>query len=127
MDDCLFCKIAKGEIPSYKVYEDDKYYAFLDIFPKVKGHTLLIPKNHYRWTYEVPEFGEYWETAKIVSEKIQKILGAKWVNFFTHGQIPHAHIHIIPRNDDVNVAKVVPDEITLSKEELEEMSILLNK
>ena len=55
MDNCIFCKIVKGELPSYKVYEDDKCMAFLDIHPVAMGHTLLIPKEHYRWAQDMPD------------------------------------------------------------------------
>ncbi len=55
MDDCIFCKIAKGEIPSQKVYEDDTVVAFLDIHPKAPGHTLLIPRAHYHWFTDMPD------------------------------------------------------------------------
>ncbi|MGB4965754.1 MAG: HIT domain-containing protein, partial [Microgenomates group bacterium] len=52
MDTCIFCKIAAGEIPSYKVYEDEYFVGFLDAYPISKGHALLVPKKHYRWTYD---------------------------------------------------------------------------
>ena len=98
MDDCIFCKIVKGIIPCYKVYEDNRYLGFLDITPLNPGNTLLIPKKHYRWVYDVPDFGIYWETAKKISTVIQKKLGATSINFLTVGEeIPHAHIRIIPR------------------------------
>ena len=63
MTDCLFCKIVAGEIPCQKVYEDDKFLAFLDIKPQSPGHTLLIPKTHYRWVYDVENYSEFWEKA----------------------------------------------------------------
>jgi histidine triad (HIT) family protein len=98
MDDCVFCKIVRGELPCYKVYEDEKFLAFLDIYPRTRGHTLVIPKTHYRWTYEVPEFGSYWESALKVSKGMQKVLQPKFISFLTHGlDVPHAHIHILPR------------------------------
>ena len=80
MSDCIFCKIVKGEITSYKIYEDELFFGFLDIYPRVKGHTLLIPKRHYRWVYDVPDFGGYWERAKIISDAMQKALKPEFVS-----------------------------------------------
>ncbi|MEN9327664.1 MAG: hypothetical protein RI947_472 [Candidatus Parcubacteria bacterium] len=122
MSDCLFCKLVKGEIPSYKVYEDDLFIAFLDIFPRVKGHTLVIPKEHHRWTYDVPQFGAYWECTRKVSQAMQKSLQANWVSYFTFGAVPHAHIHILPRYEDpekiTETSEIIPERISLSKEEM---------
>lgn len=98
MDDCIFCKIVKGEIPAYKVYEDDLFFAFLDIRPLTKGNTLVIPKKHYRWVYDVPDFGQYWEVAKKIALATINNLGAERVIFLTLGmEVPHAHIRVIPR------------------------------
>lgn len=97
-EDCIFCKIVKGEIPSYKVYEDSDFLAFLDIRPLTKGNTLVVPKKHFRWTYDVPNFGEYFEVAKKVGLATQKAFSAKWLSFLTLGwEVPHAHVRVIPR------------------------------
>ncbi|MGB9883235.1 MAG: HIT family protein [Microgenomates group bacterium] len=125
MSNCIFCKIVKGDLPCYKVWEDEKYLAFLDINPASKGHTLLIPKNHYQWVYDVPNFGEYWEKALFVTKKIQKALKPKYISYFTHGVlVPHAHIHIIPRYDTF---ETLPKSKQVSKEELEKVLNELNK
>jgi histidine triad (HIT) family protein len=119
MIDCIFCKIVAGEMPCYKVYEDDLFFGFLDIFPRTFGHTLLIPKTHHRWTYDVPEFGAYWEAAKKIQAGMQKGLDPTFVTFVTHGlEVPHAHIHIMPRFHE---AEFIPDVKKFSKEELEEV------
>ena len=97
--DCIFCKIVKGETPSYKVYEDKNFFAFLDVNPRVLGHTLVIPKKHFRWVYEVSEFDEYWLVALKITDAMEKSLKPKFVNYFTWGAIKHAHIHILPRTD----------------------------
>ncbi len=98
MEDCIFCKIVKGEIPSYKVYEDANFMAFLDIRPLTKGNCLVIPKKHYHWVYEVPDFGEYFEVAKKVGLSAKKAFSAEWISFLTLGlEVPHAHIRVIPR------------------------------
>ncbi len=101
---CIFCKIAKGEIESFVVYEDDRVIAFLDIRPLSKGHTLIIPKEHYENLLEIPaELAKDLANAiKIVCEKLKR-LGAEGFNIITNvnevaGQeIMHAHIHVIPR------------------------------
>lgn len=101
MEDCVFCKIVKGEIPCYKVYEDAEFMAFLDISPLNKGHIQVIPKKHYRWTWDVPNFGEYWEVAKKVAQGAMKALNVPMVEFLTHGaDVHHAHIWVVPIYED---------------------------
>jgi histidine triad (HIT) family protein len=116
MQDCIFCKIVKGELPCYKVYEDDNFLSFLDIRPLTKGNSLVIPKKHYHWVYDVPNFGDYFEVAKKVGLAAKKSLGADWICFLTLGlEIPHAHIRVIPRYKkdqhdivvDINVAEEI--------------------
>lgn len=115
-DDCVFCKIVAGEMHCYKLYEDERFLAFLDIFPRSTGHTLIIPKDHYRWVYDVPEFGAYWEVAKIISDAQQKALKPKFVTYVTHGlEVPHAHIHVMPRKKGEEA--YVPDMMKFSKDE----------
>lgn len=100
MDDCVFCKIIAGQIPCYKVYEDNNFLGFLDIKPLNRGNSLLIPKVHYRWVYDVPNFGEYFEVAKKIALATMPVVGAKATSFLTLGyEVPHAHIRIIPRFD----------------------------
>lgn len=128
MANCLFCKIVAGEITSYKVYEDDLFYAFLDVFPKTKGHTLVIPKKHYRWVHEVEPSGHYWETVIKITKSIQNVLKPDWVNYFTFGEIQHAHIHILPRFGSVFGSEAVPSStIQTEQAELDELSKLLRK
>lgn len=125
MQDCIFCKIIKRELPSYKVYEDDLFIGILDIFPISKGHSLLIPKKHFTWVHDVEPFGDYWVIARKLAMAVQKGLSAKWVQYFTHGLIPHAHIHILPRYDEIGAGPaVMPEEpkLKLSKEEFEEIA-----
>lgn len=98
LSNCIFCKIAQGDIPCNKVYEDKEVFAFLDIRPLNPGHTLIIPKKHYRWVYEVKDQGAYWTVAQKVAQKLVKELKAQYVMFVTWGlEVPHAHIHVIPR------------------------------
>lgn len=98
MTSCIFCQIISGKIPSYQIYQDDLFVAFLDINPLAPGHTLLVPKKHYRWVYNVPQFGLYWQIARRLALAAQKASQADFISFLTLGaEVPHAHIHIIPR------------------------------
>lgn len=95
--DCIFCKIIRGEIPCYKVYEDDNYLAFLDIAPFTEGHLQVIPKKHYRWVWEVEDIGGYFEVVRKVVKKCQKAFDDEFVASIVWGQmIPHAHVQILP-------------------------------
>ena len=104
MKNCIFCKIAKGESKSWKIYEDKDVIAFLDINPASEGHTLIIPKKHYEDIYEIPEK----ELKKIISlsKKLAlhyKKFGINEVNVMhasgknAQQSVPHFHIHLIPR------------------------------
>lgn len=97
MPDCIFCLIVAGKLPFYKIFENERFLGFLDISPVVGGHTLIIPKKHYRWVHEVEDFGEFWEAAQKVARAQIKGLKASTVVFATAGfQVPHAHIHVMP-------------------------------
>ena len=105
MDECLFCKIVTGEIPSQKVYEDGEYFAFLDINPRNPGHALVVPKQHYNTVMEMPdnEAGEFFKVVKKLAIAVKKGMNADGVslgqsNERAAGQvIPHVHFHVIPR------------------------------
>ena len=98
MSDCVFCQIVTGQLFAYKIYEDDNFLGFLDIKPLNLGNSLLIPKKHFRWVYDVPNFGQYWQVAQKIALASIKSLNAESVSFLTLGyEIPHAHIRIIPR------------------------------
>jgi histidine triad (HIT) family protein len=99
MDNCIFCKIVKGDIPSYKTYEDEKYLAFLDISHFTDGHTLVIPKKHHQFVWDVNDSGYFEVCNKIANH--YKNLGFKYVDSMVFGRmIAHAHIHLVPHNDD---------------------------
>jgi len=98
LKNCLFCQIVAGKLSAYQIYEDGQFLAFLDIRPLNPGHTLVIPKSHYRWVIDVPNFGEYWTVVGKIAKMIQKKLKPESFNFVVLGyEIPHAHIHLIPR------------------------------
>lgn len=122
MMDCTFCKIVKGELPCYKVYEDNLFYAFLDHKPGTLGHTLIIPKKHYRWVYDVPEFTQYWLTVLKVTKAIQRALNPVFVTYLTYGlKVNHAHIHILPRGPETE-EEVAPSQKTTDTKQLSEIA-----
>lgn len=135
MDDCIFCKIIKGEIPSYKIYEDDHILSFLDINPLSKGHTVVIPKEHYENILDIPE-ELYLEMSKVV-KKISQLLNDKYHpegilinqnNGKRAGQeIFHIHTHIKPIYDDTKVFSEADYRMKLSKEEMELLTEELSK
>ncbi len=104
-DDCIFCKIANGEIPTNTIYEDDDFRAILDMGPAAKGHALLLPKEHADNLFELPDeiAQKALVTAKIIGKKLVDKLGADGLNIVqNNGEIAgqtvmHFHIHIIPR------------------------------
>lgn len=115
IDNCIFCQIVEGKLPCYKVYEDDEFLAFLDIYPKVLGHTLVIPKKHYRWVYDVENFEKYWGVVLKITQAMKAKLNPYFITYVTHGlEVPHAHIHILPR--DKKETAFVPETKSFSKE-----------
>ena len=102
----IFSKIAAGEIPSYKCAESDKFYAFLDINPVAKGHTLVIPRREVDYIYDMDddELAEYQVFAKQVATALKKAFPCKKVAQVVLGlEVPHAHIHLIPMNSEADV------------------------
>jgi len=99
MQDSIFTKIIKGEIPCHKVYEDDKTLAFLDIHPKQPGHTLVIPKKQveFVWDLDDEDYQAVMAAAKKVALRIRDVLGKPYVGELVVGNdVPHAHVHIYP-------------------------------
>ncbi|RLD38576.1 MAG: HIT family protein [Bacteroidetes bacterium] len=97
----IFTKIIQGEIPSYKIAEDEKYYAFLDINPLAKGHTLVIPKKETDYIFNIADkdLADMMVFAKKVAIAIEKVVPCKRVGIAVLGlEVPHAHIHLIPIN-----------------------------
>jgi len=102
----IFTKIAKGEIPSYKVAENDRFYAFLDINPIAKGHTLVIPKSEtdYIFDLESSELSELFVFAQVVAKGLKEAIPCKRVGVAVLGlEVPHAHIHLIPINHESDI------------------------
>lgn len=107
-DDCIFCKIANGEIPSHTIYEDDAFRVILDLGPATKGHALILPKNHYANLYELPEdtAGKVMILAKRMASRMTEKLSCDGFNLVQNngecaGQtVFHFHFHLIPRYKD---------------------------
>lgn len=100
MENCIFCKIAAGEVPADKVYEDDTVVAFLDISPKAPGHTLLIPKAHHQWFQDLPDdiYDDLFRVAKKIAQDIKTKNNADYVRLGIVGtDVPHTHIHLVPQ------------------------------
>ena len=120
----IFSRIVKGEIPSYKCAENEKFYAFLDINPLQKGHTLVIPKREvdYIFDMEDEEIAEFQVFAKRVAIAIKKAFPCVKVGQAVLGlEVPHAHIHLVPMQSEKDMI-FSNKKLELSKEELEEIA-----
>ena len=123
----LFTKIIKGEIPSYKIIEDDSHLAFLDIAPLSRGHTLVIPKKETDYIFEInsEEYKNLWIFAKKVAVGMNKILECKRIAIMVIGlEVPHTHIHLVPINEmgDVDFRR---DRISFTKSEMQEIASMI--
>lgn len=131
-DNCIFCKIMNGEIPSNIVYENEKFKVILDRFPSAKGHMLVVPKEHFENIHEMPE--EYLNELMSLVKKMAKVLNDKYspegINIIQNNGVAagqsvfHFHMHIIPRysNDDIKIGwsalQFTDEEIKLHCDEL---------
>jgi histidine triad (HIT) family protein len=123
----IFARIASGEIPSYKIAEDDRFFAFLDINPLVKGHTLVIPKQEIDYLFDMDEeiHKDIWQFAMKVAKAIKQVIPCVKVGVAVIGlEVPHAHIHLVPLNamDDINFSRpkltLPPDEMKQTAAEI---------
>lgn len=125
----IFSKIIAGEIPSYKIAEDDQFFAFLDIFPLVEGHVLVIPKLEVDKFFDVPD--EYLSRmlvfAKPIAKAMEKSFPCNRVGLSVVGlEVPHAHLHLVPINgiDDLNFTrgklKLSPEQLKAAQEKIQE-------
>lgn len=96
----VFSKIVAGEIPAYKIYEDDKTLAFLDIAPETPGHTLVIPKVEVDKVYELSDedYTALWDTVRKVAKHMEEVLGARTLMKVIGTDVPHAHVHLMPHD-----------------------------
>lgn len=125
----IFTRIVAGEIPSYKIAENEQFYAFLDINPLQKGHTLVIPKREvdYIFDLEDEELAAMHLFAKKIANAIRKTFDCKKVGVAVLGlEVPHAHIHLIPINKEKDMVFSNP-KLELSREEFEEIAKAIQK
>lgn len=125
----IFSEIILGEIPAYKVAENDSFLAFLDISPLTKGHVLVIPKKEVDYIFDIEdqEYMNMWLFAKTVSSGIKSVFGCKKVGVAVVGlEVAHAHIHLIPltKVSDMNFEK---PKLSLPKEEMEQIAHDISK
>ena len=131
---CVFCKIVRGELPSEKVYEDEKYIAFLDINPFSRGHTLVCPKAHGEtiWDMNEQDIGELFTVASVVSQAVVKATGADGFRFVqNNGEaanqvVAHVHVHVIPiamhqKGRVMDRLKFTPEEMTETAAKIREI------
>ena len=120
----VFTKIINGEIPCYKIYEDDKTFAFLDIHPETKGHTLVIPKKEIDKIYELPEedYQALMDTVKKLSTHMEKTLNTRILWKVIGTDVPHAHVHLLPYDETWQhgrTLELTPEEFEQIRQKLE--------
>ena len=129
MSDSIFTKIIKGEIPSFKIAEDDQFIAFLDIMPLKRAHTLVVPKVQVDYIYDLPDkmFSDLMMFSKKVARKIESKIECKRIGVAVIGlEVPHAHVHLIPINNvrDMDFSQT---KLSLSNLEMQEIADLINQ
>ena len=125
----IFSKIIKGEIPGYKIAEDENYFAFLDINPLVKGHTLVVPKQETDYIFDLSDdlYKGFWSFSKYVGKAIEQAIPCNRIGITVIGlEVPHAHIHLIPINKMADMNFANPKK-SFSKEEMEVTAAAIRK
>jgi histidine triad (HIT) family protein len=125
----IFSKIVAGEIPCYKIAENDRYLAFLDISPLKKGHTLVIPKKEVDYLFDLDQdtYAGLMDFVREVAEGIKKAVPCKRIGLCVIGlEVPHAHIHLIPINSE-NDMNFRNEKLVLSKEEFEALAATIRR
>ncbi len=120
----IFTNIVQGEIPSYKIAEDEQFYAFLDIHPLAKGHTLVIPKNEVDYLFDLDDdlLAPMMIFSKRIARAIEKVIPCARIGVAVLGlEVPHAHIHLIPINSEADISFSRP-KLNLSPEEFQEIA-----
>ena len=111
--DCIFCKIINGEIPSYKIYEDDLVLAFLDINPDMDGHTLIIPKKHYRDLDDIDNdtLIHIFDVSRIIKKELEEKLGCNGLSLLQNNgeiqEVKHYHLHLKPFYKDLSTIELI--------------------
>ena len=123
----IFSKIVSGDIPAYKVAEDEHHLAFLDIFPLARGHVLVIPKKKTDYIFDITsdEYLELWKFAQKVAKGMDKVIACERIGIAVIGlEVPHAHIHLVPLNNvsDINFER---PKLKFSEAEMKSISDLI--
>ena len=129
MSESIFTKLIKGEIPSFKIAEDDKFIAFLDIMPLKRAHTLVVPKVQIDYIYDLPDkmLSDLIIFSKKVAKKIESKIECKRIGVAVIGlEVPHAHVHLIPINDIRDMDFSQP-KLSLTNLEMQEIADLINQ
>ena len=124
----IFSKIVRNEIPSYKVYENENFLAFLDINPLKKGHTLVIPKIEVDYIFDLKskEYKELWNFAKLVAKGMKRVIKCERISIVVMGlEVPHAHIHLIPLDSMQDIDFSQP-KLNLSSDQMNKIASLIN-
>lgn len=119
----VFSKIIAGEIPSYKVYEDERTYAFLDINPETEGHVLVVPKVEVDKVYELDDinYDALWRSVRKIAQNMEKVLGKRVLVKVIGTDVPHAHVHLMPMDEgwtQGRVVKMTPEEMEVVRGKL---------
>lgn len=126
----LFTRIIKGEIPCYKIAEDENYFAFLDINPVQKGHTLVIPKkeDNYIFNYDPEYYAGLWKFAQKIAKAQQRAIKCKRIAVAVIGlEVPHAHIHLVPISKEGDLDFTPSKKLTLPVAEMESIAEAIRK
>ncbi len=121
----IFSKIVKGEIPAYKVAEDERFLAFLDISPLTKGHVLIIPKKEIDYIFDLDfkTFSTLWCFAQLVAKAIEKVIICERIGIAVIGlEVPHAHIHLVPLTKGISNINFENPRMKLTQQEFEEIA-----
>ena len=123
----IFSKIVSGDIPAYKIAEDEHHLAFLDIFPLAKGHVLVVPKKEIDYLFDITsdEYLELWKFAQKVAKGMDKVITCERIGVAVIGlEVPHAHIHLVPLNNvsDINFER---PKLKFSEAEMKSVSDLI--
>ena len=128
MKDCIFCKIISGEIPCMKIYEDDLVLSYLDIVPDSDGHTLIIPKKHYKDIFDIPSetLLHIYDVSKVLMKKLEEKLGCDGFSLLQNNgsvqEVKHYHLHIKPYyNDKKSIELIKHKELIKDPKEIYEI------
>jgi len=125
---CVFCKIVQGKIKALKIFEDKKFLAFLDKNPRNPGHTLVIPKEHFRYIWDIPYIDQFFKFSQKIARALRKAFETDWIIAPVLGdEVWHAHLHLIPRFKGNNFYYLPPKIKRISKKEMEKIQRKIKK